>query len=1337
MPFLIDHDPRPLALSTPVGVRPVDLFVGSGGMALEVAVLEADQEPTATQLRELHRERLGRRAAPVVIVILWGRDRAAICGGPPESLSIHTDLDRGQVERLCSAALKAADRHAAIRYLAQALPQIASPIPGLRNEGLFALHELMAGVPRRTDWQEAVRRARPILSARGRTLIERLGFQAQPLPGPAALLIAGGKKAAIAVFLERPDEIEPPGPLFDGLSPVSYALAKADHERLDYVIVSAGPALRIYPVKPGVGTGRRGRTETYLELNLDLLREDDAGYLWLLFSADALVDGGSFTQVLATSEEYAADLSSRLRERVYQDVVPQLARAIAKARGLRKPTADQLAETYDMALLVLFRLLFIAYAEDKELLPLHTSDAYREHSLKHMAQRLLDDRRREVAWGDEDFYWTEVRQLWKAVDKGNPGWSVPPYNGGLFTEDGDESAAKVAVISLPDTDFAPALSALLLDETPEGDVGPIDFRSLGVREFGTIYEGLLESELSVAETDLAVQPKTGAYVPASGNAEVVVRAGEVYLHNASGARKSSGAYYTKSFAVEHLLDAALEPALDDHFARLDALDDRTAAARFFDFRVADVAMGSGHFLVAAVDRIERRFSNYLAKRPLADVTNELERLRKSALRQLGEDWAGEPLEDTQLLRRQIARRCIYGVDVNPLAVELARLSIWIHTFVPGLPLSFLDQNLVVGNSLVGIATFDEANEILAGSGDLFSITAADRLARAREPLEKLAKLADATAAEVAEAKELYRELKERTRSEAGLLTILAASRIDEEIRQAVDQGQIATLLQGEGDVFTDTLLRRAEEVLSDLNPLHFPIAFPQVFLGERAGFDVILGNPPWEEATVEEDAFWARHYPGLRSRRQREQEALKAELRRERPDLVAVLEREQRRAAELRRVLTAGAYPGMSTGDPDLYKAFIWRFWHLVSPVGGRSGVVLPRSALAARGSAAFRQALFGAAARVDVTMLLNNRQWVFENVHPQYTIGLVAIERKRSGTSEVALRGPFTSLVRFNAGHLRPPAVFTGEEVSAWTDSASLPLLPTDESLEVFAQLRRAPRLDLDDGRSWRARPHAELHATNDKPLMDLESVDCPEGYWPVYKGESFDLWTPDTGTYYAWADPDRVLPVLQQKRLRGGKRSVFAEFDERWRADEQTLPCLHARIVFRDITRATDTRTVRVALIPPKRLITNKAPYFLWPRGDEKDMAYLLGVLSSIPLDWYARRFVEISLNFFILNPFPVPRPDRDEPLWRRVVSLAGRLAAPDDRFAIWAEAVGVGYGPLAADEREDMIHELDAVVAHLYGLSEAHLVHVFETFHEGWDYQDRLDATLRHFAAWRGRA
>jgi hypothetical protein len=159
--------------------------------------------------------------------------------------------------------------------------------------------------------------------------------------------------------------------------------------------------------------------------------------------------------------------------------------------------------------------------------------------------------------------------------------------------------------------------------------------------------------------------------------------------------------------------------------------------------------------------------------------------------------------------------------------------------------------------------------------------------------------------------------------------------------------------------------------------------------------------------------------------------------------------------------------------------------------------------------------------------------------------------------------------------------------------------------------------------------------------------------------------------------------------------------------------------------------------ALVPPKAFLTNKAPYFLWPKGDVKDEAYLLGVLCSLPLDWYARRFVEISLNFFILNPFPIPRPSRSSPLWQRVVNLAGRLASPDRRLSAWAKEAGVEYGRLDADEKADMIQELDAVVAHLYGLSAKQLAHIFETFHEGWDFAERLKMTLKHYAAWRAKA
>lgn len=801
----------------------------------------------------------------------------------------------------------------------------------------------------------------------------------------------------------------------------------------------------------------------------------------------------------------------------------------------------------------------------------------------------------------------------------------------------------------------------------------------------------------------------------------------------------------------------------EHFARLDELTDDNAAERFFDFRVADIAMGSGHFLVSAVDHVEQAFSQYLAKRPLAGVRAEMARLRAAALEALGPlaETIGDQIEDTQLLRRLIARRCTYGVDINPIAVTLARVSIWIHTFVPGLPLSLLDHNLTCGNSLVGIGRLSEIDE-WAAHGLPRSAGAAWRrrdapgqtvitewlepkrlLGEALEPLRKLARIADTTTTEIKRARKAMAEARASTAAAEALCDIVTACRMKQE-PLPIDLDRWEEI---KGDIVYSRSHQEAKRTLAGLSPLHFPIAFPEVFLRERSGFDVILGNPPWEEATLEEHAFWARHFPGMRSMNQRDQERMKERCRQDRPDLASLYEKELAQADALRLALTTGPYPGMGTGDPDLYKAFCWRFINLAATDFGWVGVVLPRSAFNAKGTTEFRIATFKCAEPVDVTTLVNNRQWVFPEVHPQYSIALVAIRRAASGEN-IRLRGPFASTERFFAGIHRPPSVFATQEVLSWTDTASLPLLPTEESLEVFARLRAAPRLDLDEPDQWRARPHRELDATNDKKLMDVQSHERPRGYWPVFKGESFDLWEPDRGppTYYAWADPKRVVPHLHDKARRGMrlKSSPFSEFDGRRLLRAESLPCYAPRIAFRDVTNRTNQRTVIVALVPPKVFIANQAPYLLWARGDEKDEAFLLGVLASLPLDWYARRFVETHVNFYVFNPFPVPRPDRDDPLWQRAVVLAGRLAAVDERYADWAAAVGVECGPVDGKLKYDMICELDAVVALLYGLDERHLRHIFETFHEGWgpgqtaahptvgDYDRRLEGTMEHFRA-----
>jgi hypothetical protein len=879
--FLDGRQFRPVSPPPNFPFEVVGLALGQGAAGLEVLVTRTARAPAVTAVRSAWKMRQGNRAAPLVLVVLLG-ESAAMCGPAGNDPPAYPDVDVGQAERICREALAQPDRHAALRSLRDTLPAVESALPGVRNQGFLATHESIEGVKRdeawRSKWEDAGRRARVALGQRGDALLRSLGFKIEAMDRVTSLLRAGesGKKVAVAVLLKQDESPVLQGERFSGLSPVSYALAVADRENVPYVVVAHGPKLRLYPAKVGVGVGRRGRTETYVELHTGLLRD-----------ADALREGGTLEGLLEESKRFAGSLAERLRDRIYGSVVPRLAEGLAAARGLKRPTPAQLAETYEMAMTVLFRLLFIAYAEDKDLLPYKHSGLYRARSLKSKAQELLELKRKAATDGTGEVgfdpgsnsLWEECDALFRAVEEGNRDWGVPRYDGGLFSREAEvsEVGAALAKVTLSNAVMGPLLSDLLCIETTQTEGwGPVDFRSLGVREFGTIYEGLLESELSVAETDLTVD-KQGFYRPCQAGEPAVVTRTRIYLHNRSGARKSSGSYFTKEFAVEHLLEHALEPALTEHLARLDTLDPDDAAERFFDFRVADIAMGSGHFLVAAVDRIERGLTGYLSKRPLAGVRAELAGLRRAAEEALGGLAVQVEIEDTQLLRRQIARRCIYGVDLNPVAVNLARVSIWIHTFVPGLPLSLLDRNLVAGSSLVGIGTLSEIDEYAArgtangapagrkrdvpGQDFIASVVEpAKLLGEALEPLKRLARIADATTEDLKRARKAMVEAEAACEPARALCDIVTSCRMCDE-KLPIDLSKWDQVKEG---LAGSRQHRGAEKALAGLSAFHFPVAFPEVFLRERAGFDVILGNPPWEEATLEEHAFWARHVPGLR-----------------------------------------------------------------------------------------------------------------------------------------------------------------------------------------------------------------------------------------------------------------------------------------------------------------------------------------------------------------------------------------------------------------------------------------------------------------------------------------
>ena len=1339
--FLSDLDPRKWSApdGAPKALKPSLLFLGKGDHPLEVVLASSGGRPKADDVRKLWTTRQNRRPSPLLLIVGYpenGNVSLTICGPAGEHPALFNDLAVSQVERLASAALAEPSRHHAVRFLVAMLPEIESEMPGLRNSGLLATQELRHGVPARSDWAKSTITGKHLLPLSGLKLIEGLGFSVASLSTTSSVLTVGDrKKRAVAIFLDDTETFDEAAERFQGTSPVSQALAQADKEGLPWVVLTRGHQIRLYAARADTGVGRKGRAETFIEANLALLPDDQAGYLPLLFGADALSEGGTIEDILDHSADFAAELATRLRERIYFDTVPNLATAVASRLGDTSQLDDSdLSKAYEQTLVILFRLLFVAYGEDKGLLPYRTNSKYADHSLKHISRRLAEDCRA----GKQEFddaacdLWEDVTQLWRAVDGGNKGWGVPGYNGGLFSNDPTVNAAGavLADIQLTDSEFGPALTAMLVDEGSDGVIGPVDFRSLSVREFGTIYEGLLESMLSTAPSDLTTDSK-GNYVPVRRKSDdIVVKSGSVYFHNQSGARKAAGSYFTKPFAVEHLLDHALEPALGDHLERvrrfLDVGDDAAAADAFFDFRCVDLAMGSGHFLVAAVDRIEARLSSFLALHPVAAINAELDTLRQAALEALGDLAEGVEIESSSLLRRQVARRCIYGIDLNHISVELARLAIWIHTFVPGLPLSFLDHSLVCGNSLTGIGTLDEALDVLDpdsgshGTVSLFRSGIEEFLGRASSALQRLGHIAEASAADIKEARSAQQQAQAAIEPARQLFDLLIAVRLGEAPRPVtIDEELIGQAPE----------LARGEELAAELHALHFPIAFPEVFLRDRPGFDCILGNPPWEEATVEELGFFSLRHPGIRSLSQADQKKEVKRVRKDRPDLVAEYESALAEAETLRHVLIAGPFPGMGTGDPDLYKAFCWRFWQLVR-LDGAIGVVLPRSALSAAGSAPWRLEILDHGAFSNVTILYNASNWVFDDMDNRKAIGMVVIRKGDDHAGEVQLAGPFASMSAYLSAQEQSSTKFLAADFKGWSDGASFPLIPSTEAAVVFRKIRAHPRLDDTRG-DWECRPVTEFHATNDKDYFELDPPDN-DGLWPVYKGGSFNLWEPDTGTYYAWADPATVLPVLQERRKRSARRltSPYRAFPKEMIEDPATLPCHSPRIAFRDIANRTNTRTVIACLVYPQIVMTNKAPYLLWPKGDERDQAFILGVLSSIPLDWYARRVVELSLNFHLLNAFPIPRPAREDRHRREVEVIAARLACVDEWYQEWAAAIGVDVASVADDERESLIARLDAAVAHLYGLDAEDIKVIFETFHAGWEYGERMERVIEHF-------
>ncbi len=657
-----------------------------------------------------------------------------------------------------------------------------------------------------------------------------------------------------------------------------------------------------------------GKANRYYSIDFEkaLASEEDFRRFYLFFRRGAFAPKGpeskSFLDgVLEGSERYAIRVGNNLKEVVFTRVFPQIANGFLEYHtgGLEQPVDEEvLGKTYRGTLALLYRLLFLLYAESRDLLPTGDLLGYGARGINAIKSEVAKRRDEEYTYTEGYVLWQSLADLFRIVDEGNRDLKVPPYNGGLFRDDGNHELLGTHRIS--DHHLAPALDALARQRDEDGENRFVDYGFVGVRELGSVYEGLLEFSLRIADEDLVAVKEKGkeVYVRAGtqGRKKVVgrVEKGSPYLVNDKKERKATGSYYTPRYIVDYIVENTLGPlveergkALEEKLEEIRRTDDSLKRSRkseeyraerrheagaletLLDVKVLDPAMGSGHFLVAAVDHLTDEFSRLVSELEAEPIFEQLGHLREEiegSLARYGTEAEEDQISDANLLKRMILKRCVYGVDMNEMAVELAKLSLWLDAFTVGAPLSFLDHHLKHGNSLIG-SSVQEVRRHAEDSGSLLGNQFTAMLIQGTELMQHVGEIPDATADDIRESVGTYVRADEVLNPYKRVMDIWTSEHFGNTGARMFVSTESATrgadqLIKGDYGSFSQQdqeKIRIAADVAESKHFFHWELEFPEVFYEgargrENPGFDAVVGNPPYVSAPA-----MVREMPELRT----------------------------------------------------------------------------------------------------------------------------------------------------------------------------------------------------------------------------------------------------------------------------------------------------------------------------------------------------------------------------------------------------------------------------------------------------------------------------------------
>jgi len=908
---------------------------------------------------------------------------------------------------------------------------------------------------------------------------------------------------------------------------------------------------------------------------------------------------------------------------------------------------------YRQLLRIVYRLMFLFVAEDRDLLlaPDSSKDARECYDRFYSASRLrqLSIKRRGTRHPD---LW---RALWLVMqrlgsDSGCPELGLPALGSFLWSE---EAVADLAYCDIANRDFLEAMRALCTVRE-RNVLRAVDYKNLGSEELGSIYESLLE-----------LHP------------EINLDAGTFSLATAGGhERKTTGSYYTPTSLINCLLDSALDPVLDE------AANKEDPEQAILDLKVCDPACGSGHFLVAAAHRIAKRLA---------------------AVRTGDEEPSPE---STRTALRDVIGRCIYGVDINPMSVELCKVSLWMEALEPGKPLSFLDHHIQCGNSLLGTTPAllgkgipDEAFKPIEGddrdyckkykkqnkeereSGQMFLEEAMpwDELGDLATSMAKLEDIDDTTLDGVRARQKRYEEtvrssgyLFGRLLADAWCAAFVWKKRKEPGLGFPITDS-VFSRIRKNPHWAPDWMQQEIQRLSKQYQFFHWHLAFPDVFrlcssasssIGWDGGFDLVLGNPPWERIKLQEREWFAERVPEIANAPNtaaRRQKIL--ELRKEDAELYGNFLFARRRAeGESHLVRSTARYPLCGRGDVNTYSVFAELMRSLVCPTG-RVGCIVPSGIATDDTTKLFFQDLIE---RRSLGSLFHfeNEEFIFPSVHHAFRFCLLTASgndspiekaefiffarqvaalsdderRFRMSAEDIALINPNTRTCPIFRGPRDASitrAVYNGTpvlfresptELNPWRTSF-MAMIHMSNDAELFHSRRQL----ADD--NWRA----------DKNVFTTEGKRCV----PLWEAKMIHQFDHRFGTYEGQTEAQANQGKLPECNPEQHSDPELFSLPRYWVLETEVERRLGARwdrqwlLGWREISGTEKIRTV-IASVIPRSAVGNKFLLML-PESPARLVSCLVANLNSFALDYVSRQKVGgTSMSYFVMKQLPVFAPE-----------------------------------------------------------------------------------------------